>query len=144
MRTGRDSAQRLAIARSGRFRAWSLTWTDVQSRLDDKLSPSPAFDTLLALLTSAREAPENLIAGQLKPRFRTAMAGADGTAVQPAGYVRFKVAAPLRIAVTLLDIDPKPGDEWKTAWVEFLHLSNLIGFVPQGRFLTAAGLRDGI
>ena len=39
MRTGRDSAQRMAIARSGRFRVWSLTWADVYERLDKAQDP---------------------------------------------------------------------------------------------------------
>jgi DEAD/DEAH box helicase domain-containing protein len=33
LRTGRDSAQRLAIVRSGKYRVSSLTWADVYERL---------------------------------------------------------------------------------------------------------------
>lgn len=33
MRTGVDSAQRLAIAKSGKYLVWSLAWDDVQERL---------------------------------------------------------------------------------------------------------------
>lgn len=33
-RLGIDTAQRLAIARSGRYRVWSLTWDDVMERFD--------------------------------------------------------------------------------------------------------------
>ena len=43
MRTGKDSAQRLAIARSGKFWVWSLTWSDVYERLD---KPQPAVSPL--------------------------------------------------------------------------------------------------
>jgi DEAD/DEAH box helicase domain-containing protein len=39
LRTGVDSAQRLAIARSGRYRVWSLTWSDVHERLDKPQEP---------------------------------------------------------------------------------------------------------
>ena len=42
MRVGIDTAQRLAIARSGRFHVWSLTWDDVESQFreqPDKMDP---------------------------------------------------------------------------------------------------------
>lgn len=35
-RLGLDTAQRLAIVRSGRYRVWSLTWDDVMERFDPK------------------------------------------------------------------------------------------------------------
>ncbi len=38
MRIGLDTAQRMAIVRSGRFRCWSLTWDDVHGQL----KPAPA------------------------------------------------------------------------------------------------------
>jgi DEAD/DEAH box helicase domain-containing protein len=58
MRTGKDSAQRLAIARSGKYRVWSLTWSDVYERLDKPQpvasplggAPGPVFANLLAQL----------------------------------------------------------------------------------------------
>ena len=55
LRTGRDSAQRLAIARSGRYLVWSLTWADVHQRLEkpgDVTTPltGPAGETLHKLL----------------------------------------------------------------------------------------------
>ncbi len=36
MRVGIDTAQRMAIARSGRFHVWSLTWDDVESQFRDQ------------------------------------------------------------------------------------------------------------
>jgi len=36
MRVGIDTAQRLAISRSGRYHVWSLTWEDVESQFRDK------------------------------------------------------------------------------------------------------------
>jgi DEAD/DEAH box helicase domain-containing protein len=67
LRTGRDSAQRLAIARSGRYRVWSLTWSDVQERLGKPVEPqscvfagqrlgnATSFDLLMSLLTHRRK-----------------------------------------------------------------------------------------
>jgi hypothetical protein len=43
LRTGIDAAQRLSIARSHRFNVWSLTWTDVQERLEQ---PGEALEPL--------------------------------------------------------------------------------------------------
>ncbi|MGD0128851.1 MAG: DEAD/DEAH box helicase [Terriglobia bacterium] len=40
LRTGLDTAQRLALMRSGRYRVWSLNWDDVQEQLQN---PVPAF-----------------------------------------------------------------------------------------------------
>jgi DEAD/DEAH box helicase domain-containing protein len=55
MRTGRDSAQRLAIARSGRYAVWSLTWADIFERLDKPAEPEapltgPAGEVLPKIL----------------------------------------------------------------------------------------------
>jgi DEAD/DEAH box helicase domain-containing protein len=58
MRTGKDSAQRLAIACSGKYWAWSVTWSDVFERLDKPQppisplggAPGPVFTALLAQL----------------------------------------------------------------------------------------------
>jgi DEAD/DEAH box helicase domain-containing protein len=67
LRTGRDSAQRLVIVRSGRYRVWSLTWSDVHERLGRtgephdnllataRLGMASSFDLLLTLLTTRRE-----------------------------------------------------------------------------------------
>jgi DEAD/DEAH box helicase domain-containing protein len=45
MRVGIDTAQRMAIARSGRFHVWSLTWDDVESQFreqpDNMDQPAP-------------------------------------------------------------------------------------------------------
>jgi DEAD/DEAH box helicase domain-containing protein len=66
LRTGRDSAQRLAIVRSGKYRIWSLTWSDVYERLGrtgepqgnllagSRLGTASSFDLLLTLLTTRR------------------------------------------------------------------------------------------
>ena len=32
-RIGKDMAQRMALVQSGKYRVWSLTWGDVESRL---------------------------------------------------------------------------------------------------------------
>ena len=40
MRVGADTAQRLAVIRSGKYRVWSLTWPDVAEQLKQ---PAPAF-----------------------------------------------------------------------------------------------------
>ena len=47
MRTGLDMAQRMAIIRSGRFRAWSLTWDDIHDQL--KSPPSVSVPPLTGL-----------------------------------------------------------------------------------------------
>lgn len=44
LRTGVDTAQRLAIIRSGRYRVWSLTWDDVQEQFS---YPVPKFEPQL-------------------------------------------------------------------------------------------------
>src|SRR5207247_138141 len=74
LRTGRDSAQRLAIVRSGKYRIWSLTWGDVFERLDKPAGPqgtvlagprlgsATAFDLLISLLTTLRENGIRLLA----------------------------------------------------------------------------------
>jgi DEAD/DEAH box helicase domain-containing protein len=60
LRTGLDSAQRLAIAKSGRYLVWSLTWNDVQERLEKPGEPrkpltGPAGNALSGVL-QARDA----------------------------------------------------------------------------------------
>jgi DEAD/DEAH box helicase domain-containing protein len=55
LRTGLDTAQRMALIRSGRFRVWSLTWDDVQEQFEypvprfqpEFLSPGPKLAALL-------------------------------------------------------------------------------------------------
>ncbi len=42
MRVGVDTAQRLALIRSGKYRVWSLTWQDVAEQLEPS---APAFDS---------------------------------------------------------------------------------------------------
>jgi DEAD/DEAH box helicase domain-containing protein len=44
LRVGTDTAQRMALMRSGRYRVWSLTWDDVQ---DYFRNPVPRFDPAL-------------------------------------------------------------------------------------------------
>jgi len=44
-RLGKDTAQRMALARSGRFRIWSLTWDDVEDRF--KNPPDSTFENFL-------------------------------------------------------------------------------------------------
>jgi DEAD/DEAH box helicase domain-containing protein len=64
MRTGKDSAQRLAIARSGKYWVWSLTWSDVYERLDKPQpavsplggAPGPTFAALLGQLDAENSA----------------------------------------------------------------------------------------
>ncbi|MBK9373611.1 MAG: DUF1998 domain-containing protein [Holophagales bacterium] len=64
-RLGLDTAQRLAIVRSGRYRVWSLTWDDVMERFDPKtpkLTPlgadrRPLFQVLAGRL-AAGAAPD--------------------------------------------------------------------------------------
>ncbi|MDM7995624.1 MAG: DEAD/DEAH box helicase [Acidobacteriota bacterium] len=43
LRTGIDTAQRMAIMRSGRYRVWSLAWDDVQEQF---VAPAPRFEAL--------------------------------------------------------------------------------------------------
>jgi DEAD/DEAH box helicase domain-containing protein len=64
MRTGKDSAQRLAIARSGKYWVWSLTWSDVYERLDKPQppvsplggTPGPTFAALVGQLDAENSA----------------------------------------------------------------------------------------
>ena len=64
MRTGKDSAQRLAIARSGKYWVWALTWSDVYERLDKPQpavsplggAPGPTFAALLGQLDAENSA----------------------------------------------------------------------------------------
>ena len=44
LRVGTDTAQRIALMRSGRYRVWSLTWDDVQ---DQFKNPVPRFEPAL-------------------------------------------------------------------------------------------------
>lgn len=53
LRTGIDTAQRMALMRSGRYRIWSLTWDDVQEQFR---LPIPKFDVRL-LLPGAKFGP---------------------------------------------------------------------------------------
>ena len=58
LRVGIDTAQRMALMRSGRYRVWSLTWDDVQEQFKNPvprfeaelLSPGSKFGALLAKL----------------------------------------------------------------------------------------------
>lgn len=58
LRVGLDTAQRMSIVRSGRFRVWSLTWADVMEQSTTPLppysisamGPGPHFQALLAKL----------------------------------------------------------------------------------------------
>jgi DEAD/DEAH box helicase domain-containing protein len=62
VRTGRDSEQRLRIARSGKYRVWSLTWSDVNERLGKTASVAQgdtAFDQFVCLLGQGRTADWN-------------------------------------------------------------------------------------
>ena len=42
MRLAKDTAQRFAIMRSGRYRVWSLTWDDVVERFENRTAPYKA------------------------------------------------------------------------------------------------------
>ncbi len=61
LRIGTDTAQRMALMRSGRYRVWSLTWDDVQDQFKNAvprfeaelLSPGSKFGPLLAKLDPA-------------------------------------------------------------------------------------------
>ncbi len=61
IRVGTDTAQRMALMRSGRFRVWSLTWDDVQEQFKtpvprfeaELLSPGAKLGALLAKLDPA-------------------------------------------------------------------------------------------
>ena len=61
LRTGMDTAQRMALMRSGRYRVWSLTWDDVQEQFrhpvprfePELLSPGAKFAPLLSKLDPA-------------------------------------------------------------------------------------------
>jgi len=61
LRVGTDTAQRMALMRSGRFRVWSLTWDDVQEHFKtpvprfeaELLSPGAKLGALLAKLDPA-------------------------------------------------------------------------------------------
>jgi DEAD/DEAH box helicase domain-containing protein len=61
LRTGLDSAQRLAIARSGRYLVWSLTWNDVQERLD---KPAEAIKPLTGAAAAALTAVLQKLEGE--------------------------------------------------------------------------------
>jgi DEAD/DEAH box helicase domain-containing protein len=55
LRIGTDTAQRMALMRSGRYRVWSLTWVDVQEQFKNPvpllgpalLPPGPKFNAVL-------------------------------------------------------------------------------------------------
>ncbi len=85
-RIGLDLAQRMAIARSGRFRVWSLTYRDVQSRLKPD---GPYFDDFAAVDRSALrrwlEALEPKLGGSPSstPTARTASPGSSATSRTP-------------------------------------------------------------
>lgn len=74
LRTGRDSAQRLAIVRSGKYRVWSLTWSDVYERLGKppesqcnvfgtgRFGAASSFDLLISLVTTRRDKSMTVLA----------------------------------------------------------------------------------
>jgi len=72
LRTGLDTAQRLAIMRSGRYRVWSLTWEDVEDYFGARpaefsgelFPPSPRLPALLATVDSANGGRWRQLAGR--------------------------------------------------------------------------------
>ncbi|HEY6342766.1 MAG TPA: DEAD/DEAH box helicase [Bryobacteraceae bacterium] len=112
LRTGRDSAQRLAIACSGKYRVWSLTWNDVHERLGKPAEPqsdffasgradgrpdgrgcpgaSSSFDLLISLLTKKRESGMCALARDLA---LAALAANQGAGAQPEELARALLAA---------------------------------------------------
>ena len=63
IRTGRDSAQRLAITRSGKYRVWSLAWADINDRLDKKqepITPLGGAPNQLLTMSLSKSDPQNL------------------------------------------------------------------------------------
>jgi DEAD/DEAH box helicase domain-containing protein len=204
LRTGRDSAQRLAIVRSGKYRIWSLTWSDVHERLGrtgvpqanllatSRLGTASSFDLLLTLLTTRREtgfgelardiAMEALVAhrreGAQPEALATALASpglmnwpgagvalGSGSAAQVAAwycgvlctdYVSGFIAVPhvdlldkssrrLRVWLRLMDDRAAgSGSPWKSAWREFLRVSNVMQFLSGVAFMTSTGLQEGL
>ena len=204
LRTGRDSAQRLAIVRSGKYRIWSLTWSDVHERLGktsepqgnvlatSRLGTASSFDLLLTLLTTRREggfgelarhiAMEALVAHRREGAQPEALANAlaspglvnwpedgvalgSGSAAPPAAwycgvlstdYIAGFIAVPhadlvdksyrrLRVWLRLMDDHAAGGGSpWKSAWREFLRVSNVVQFLPEVAFMTSTGLQEGL
>lgn len=119
-RLGIDTAQRLAIARSGRYRVWSLTWDDVMERFDPKtpkLVPLGAERAMLVRAFAAQVAKDG---------------ASDWEALL--GMSTFEML--------LARLDRSKGRDWNgfaSAWA--------LSFLEQGRGTTLAGaeaLRDDL
>lgn len=95
LRVESDTAQRLALMRSGRFRIWSLTWDDVQEQFK---SPVPQFR------------PEFLAPG---PRLGTLLAKLDGP--NAANWMKMESLSSLGALLLLLG----KGRSW--AWSAYAH-----------------------
>jgi DEAD/DEAH box helicase domain-containing protein len=71
LRTGIDTAQRMALMRSGRYRVWSLTWDDVQEQFRfpvprfeaELMSPGAKFGPLVGKLDPANAGPWKSLGG---------------------------------------------------------------------------------
>jgi DEAD/DEAH box helicase domain-containing protein len=71
LRIGVDTAQRLALMRSGRYRVWSLTWDDVQEQFrypvpkfdSESLCPGPKYGPLVTNLDAVNAATWRNLSG---------------------------------------------------------------------------------
>ncbi len=119
-RLGIDTAQRLAIARSGRYQVWSLTWDDVMERFDPK-TPK------LVPLGKERATLVRTLASQV----------AKDEADDWAALLDLST-----FEMLLARLDRSKGRDWKgfaSAWA--------LSFLEQGRTTTlsgAEGLRDAL
>ncbi|MEL6769437.1 MAG: DEAD/DEAH box helicase [Bacteroidota bacterium] len=121
-RVGLDSAQRMALLRSGRYHVWSLTYDDVQHVLQG--TPPPAHHPLLAPQAALPKSAlwSQLLASypDLKPLARLATAGPFDALVRylaapaPALWARFGVLQ----AVVHADPTAYSTPEARAAWVD--------------------------
>ena len=116
LRTGTDTAQRMALMRSGRYRVWSLTWDDVQEQFKNPvprfeaqlLSPGAKFGVLLGKLDSANAGNWKSLGGLSSFGILMLLLGA--------GRCRTWASYAQSFVVSLLENDPDTPGRLRLQW----------------------------
>ncbi|MGA7414361.1 MAG: DUF1998 domain-containing protein, partial [Bryobacteraceae bacterium] len=137
LRTGIDTAQRMALMRSGRYRVWSLTWDDVQEQFKNPvprfetelLSPGAKFGALLSGLDPTGAGNWKSLAGLSSFGILMLLLGA-GRSRQWRNYAH-------AFAVSLLENDPEASGRLRLRWKRS-HSDGSPLFEAEGGMETAA------
>jgi len=116
LRTGLDTAQRLALMRSGRYRVWSLNWDDVQEQFQypipqfepSLLSPGTRFGALINSLDPANASTWQRLAGMSSFESLLLLLGAG----RQWPWTRFAQA----FVISLLETDPSGPGRLRLHW----------------------------